>query len=443
MTTFVDLGVYQSMVILILLLILVLLNGHIMAYGTLRAGKIRFGAFSLINISLYYGLLVLLTSYIYEKYLGSEHSFWTEYFARMNINFIVAFIIGEILFSIFLLARARVYKKRTITKAAIKESADNLPMGVCSALEGGLVALSNWEMNRICHLITGKDLQNADRFWDTIISGNFKNGAKRWGTDSNPIISFPDGRTWSFQRRSLKIEGEEVSEITAIDTSELNELRLELERNNKALIEMGVRLRKYSSDVLETKAKEEKLAIKMMIHDDLGYVILATRHFFRWKSSDEEGRLEIKVLLKLWRKSILILRGGEGAKKTTVLDSLISAGQSIGIKVVLSGQLTKDIEVSKLILESAGECLTNSVRHAYATEMYLDIKETGENYIVNISNNGVIPKTELVEGGGLSSIRNKIESRNGVMELSHKPVFNLRLTIPRKGDGCFEKSSNC
>ncbi len=126
--------------------------------------------------------------------------------------------------------------------------------------------------------------------------------------------------------------------------------------------------------------------------------------------------------------------GYNGSKKITELNSLDIVAKTIGISMVLEGSLPKDINAANLILIAARECLTNSFRHAHATELYLKIVEATKSYTAIFSNNGIIPKAKIIEGGGLSNLRNKIEATGGIMEVSHIPKFALKVCIPKEGD---------
>ena len=76
------------------------------------------------------------------------------------------------------------------------------------------------------------------------------------------------------------------------------------------------------------------------------------------------------------------------------------------------------------------EALTNAVRHAQADQLYINFSESfsGEKCIC-FSNNGKQPEGVLLEGGGLSSLRTKIEQAGGSMELHTQPEFCLIIRL--------------
>lgn len=70
------------------------------------------------------------------------------------------------------------YERNTLTKSAIKESVEYLPMGLCFFTKQGFILLSNWKMEQICQELTGKDLQNGNVFWSRLSRDQITNLAE-------------------------------------------------------------------------------------------------------------------------------------------------------------------------------------------------------------------------------------------------------------------------
>ncbi len=76
----------------------------------------------------------------------------------------------------------------------------------------------------------------------------------------------------------------------------------------------------------------------------------------------------------------------------------------------LEGRLPQESENKDIILKAAIEALNNAVRHAGgATELNLTIKEVEEEYTIELTNNGILPKEEIIEGGGLSASEKRLK----------------------------------
>lgn len=76
----------------------------------------------------------------------------------------------------------------------------------------------------------------------------------------------------------------------------------------------------------------------------------------------------------------------------------------------------------------------NVVKHAGGDRLFVNITDTDTEHILEITNNGNKPKCEIVEGGGLKSLRKKIINENGKMEVISRPEYKLIITIPKKED---------
>ena len=81
------------------------------------------------------------------------------------------------------------------------------------------------------------------------------------------------------------------------------------------------------------------------------------------------------------------------------------------------------------------ECVTNAVRYAEATELYVVFAETQTESSVTVTNNGRIPESPIVEGGGLSTLRRRVERAGGTMTVQSRPRFQLTVTVPKGKEG--------
>ena len=79
--------------------------------------------------------------------------------------------------------------KRSLRRA-IKESADNLPSGICFADSNGVIILCNRQMHRLCHVLMGRDLQYLDELRAALKAPADGVTPVDAGTSS---LQFPDG----------------------------------------------------------------------------------------------------------------------------------------------------------------------------------------------------------------------------------------------------------
>lgn len=82
-------------------------------------------------------------------------------------------------------------------------------------------------------------------------------------------------------------------------------------------------------------------------------------------------------------------------------------------------------------MPALSECMINSVRHGGATELEIDFTNQRDYDTVRVSNNGSVPEEGVVEGGGLSTLRRRVESSCCQMAVSTAPVFSVTFRIPK------------
>ncbi len=316
-------------------------------------------------------------------------------------------------------------QKNKISPLSVKESFDNLPTGLCFAKENGMVQLVNYQMNRLSYLLTGSDLQNAEAFWKLVSEGELDDDVERvFFGEGKTEIRFKDDHVWSFAREVV----DSVIQITANDVTEYHSLTDTLEEKNADLIKMNERLRKHGENVDEVTRSKERLETKMRIHSEFGRALIVTRHALDSDDSD------LTSVPELWKRNIAVLRmEAEPVSDADHLSTLVKAAESAGVVIEVRGRMPRDKEARMLILAAAAETLTNAVRHAQAQKLLIEIETMPDCIIARFTNDGRIPESDVVvEGGGLSSLRKKVERAKGEMEIVLAPRFVLSVKLPKE-----------
>ena len=304
--------------------------------------------------------------------------------------------------------------RRQLSPVSIKESCDHLPSALCFAWENGLPCLKNLKMDELSHLLTGEALLNANVFWETI--------------ESQPIVTLPDGQTWSFARVRMTMAGRTVYQITGTNITEEARLQRELEKDNLRLKDMNRRLRQYGQDVQEATREKEILHAKTRVHDEIGHALLQTRQFLAGTQGDAAR------VCAAWRQNTqLLLAKYADEQRTDAFEQLARAAQAIGVTIARSGAFPQEgTESAQLVEAAAHECLTNLVRHAGGTRLEIISEKTASGWRVRYLNDGAVPSGPIVEGSGLTALRARTEAASGAMEIVHAPRFELTLTLPEE-----------
>lgn len=321
--------------------------------------------------------------------------------------------------------------KNTITRFSIKESMDELPMGLCFSHTNGVILLANGRMNALCQQIVGRDLQDAERFWEILSGDEPLHDAERFTMNGEQLLRFPDGTVWSFCRDTIAIEGTPIVQITAMDITELYRMTEKLRIQNEDLDEMNLRLRRYGENVDELVRKQEWLDTKMRIHGEFGQALLAARRFL---AQPDAAKADPGTLLSQWSKIIAILRQHTGSSdEEHTLEELYEAAESVGIRITLDGQFPDGRREKRMLVSAAAEALTNAVKHAGAAEFSIHMEETEQEYLARFTNDGRKPSGPIAEGGGLGNLRKQIERAGGAMQTAVTPGFALIVKLPKKG----------
>ena len=105
------------------------------------------------------------------------------------------------------------------------------------------------------------------------------------------------------------------------------------------------------------------------------------------------------------------------------------------LSFIKTGELPGQDDAAYLLVCAVRECVTNAVRYAKASELYADFSETQNQVGVTVTNNGIAPAGPIREGGGLSTLRRRIERAGGTMDVQSQPYFKLTVTVPKRMEG--------
>lgn len=365
---------------------------------------------------------------LFAAQVKSAHPAWrtspiVEGATALPVILPILLLLAVIVVLLTIVIQERKFEQNSITRSSVKESLDWLNTGLCFAYKNGMVMLINHRMNNLSHTIFGRDLQNANAFWENLKGGETQAGVMRLSMGANPSFRLPDQTVWTFAREV--IEG--ITQLTAAETTKLNKLTEELKEKNAELSVMNYRLRKYGENVDELTREKERLETKARIHRELGQALLLTRRYLQGESDNTQE------LLNVLNRTIAMLRlESESPKNDEPLDMLMKAAHSVGIEICITGQMPEQEDANRLFFEAATEALTNAVRHADAKKLCIAFSEDDSSYSVCFMNDGKQPQNKIVEGGGLGSLRQKTEQIGGTMEVLYQPEFVLKLIVLKK-----------
>ncbi len=412
-------AVWQGILLVLSLITVITLTGCCaLSFRHRYSTKKQFGmgAVLLLNAALY--VLMQVDSSI----TGAEHI--------LHLPYVLAFAATVVSLTLAVRSILRETKNRkTINNTSIKESFDNLPTGVCFFNEAGLPALCNRAMHRFSFAVSGKDVQFITDLGD-LLNEDFEpiDGAVKDGK----VFTVSDGRAWQLEKRTVTDEtGGIYTQFVALDVTDLQRNRVELTEENNQLRHTQTELKRLSANVVAVTREEEILNTKMRVHDEMGRCLIEARKYLREGSSESIP----ENVISAWQRAVSMLKYNNETADEDMLSQVRKTCESVKLGFVQVGKLPKEESAAYLLTCAVRECVTNAVRYAGASELYADFTETETEATVVVHNNGKQPDSEIIEGGGLSTLRRRVERAGGTMTVQSRPRFQLTVTVPKGKEG--------
>ncbi|ADU28980.1 sensor histidine kinase [Evansella cellulosilytica] len=218
-----------------------------------------------------------------------------------------------------------------------------------------------------------------------------------------------------------------------------------LQEKNEALLSEYRRLkRRIASDEKDAR-QEERAEIAREIHDSVGHrltALLMQLEVFRMQAQSEEKEKiqELKLLakesLEETRNAVKTLKHEDVGGLTAIINLIRRLEAESFIKVNFSirhGALSVPLrnEQAVAVYRAVQEALTNMMRHSRSRHVDIVFEAPAGSVFRFEVSNPTTEKTELHEGFGLTSMRERIEQAGGNLEINvYKDVFLVRGTFP-------------
>ena len=205
------------------------------------------------------------------------------------------------------------------------------------------------------------------------------------------------------------------------DITELHNKKLELNAQITRLKAISREIKWLSDNVLLLTREKEVLSAKTKLHDDMGAGLIAIRRILQHNQKREAANA-----MELFRRAVTAIKHDNVfLMGRDELERFMQDADAIGINVNLSGELPEQEELRNIMILAMRECLTNSVSHAGATTINIQVEKMGGSVSMKITNDGSCPETEVVPKGGLLNLYRHIMDIGGTMEIQSKPRFVL------------------
>ena len=326
------------------------------------------------------------------------------------------------------------YRQRgkNLSRNSVKEAIDTLPSAICYFAPSGAVKLCNLQMHRLFRSLTQSDMQTFEELQKALEECDTKSGIISLPNVKQTYL-FPSGKAWRYSQTEITAsDGVAYTEVIFSDVTELYEKNLKLKEQTVQLEKISRDLKVLSDNVSTMTKEKELLTAKTRLHDRMSSGILAMRKILQHEQATEK----IVDAVNLFQKAVSAIKNdNEYPLQRGELAEFMRDADTIGVKVELNGELPQQQEQHRVFLIAMRECLTNSVRHANATILTIDIHNDDCSNSIRITNNGKPPESKVTPKGGLVNLYNHIANLGGTMEIKSNPVFELIVTVPKTKEG--------
>ena len=333
---------------------------------------------------------------------------WLASFGECPVRVMAACEAGLALFLFFTARDAFRYRKRHVTPDSVKQAMDLLPVGIAFGEPDGTVHFRNLVMDHLSVGLTGKLLTDLNVF----------------RAAAGDQVSM-EGRVW--QIHSRETPGSPFTQLTATDITEQAMILADLEAKNRKLKDIHLRLEMFNRQAERNIIAQEMLTARMTVHDELGHILLESRHYL----NDPKAFNEALLLQTLKNTNAYLLR--EYDQDDTARDALADAidmAEAIGVEVTIAGRIPLEAPGRGLLAAAIQECAANAVKHADGTALSVRIQQEESGTRFSLENDGAPPSGPVRETGGLLSLRALTQSKGGRMEVESVPSFRVVIFLP-------------
>lgn len=328
--------------------------------------------------------------------------------------------------ALVIIKKCRSNIKNSLSRDSVKTAVDELHSGILFCKRNGKILLINIRMQRLMIALYGEIFRDGKAFWKMLSSGKTSNDCAATQLDDKTVFILPDGKVWLFTKCYIYVYGNRYVQVSAADVTEQWNLTRRLSGLRTQLQRRGTELEEMIENIRQLGREEEMLKIRSRFHDVLGQRLALLFRSFREGLEPDE-----KLLCDFANGLPDELYGG----KTVItaeerLKTLVSLMDGIGVSLIVKGRLPQNESISLLLVDIITEATTNSVRHAMASQIYVDLRQKEGLVSLCVTDNGIPPEGPITEGGGLGSIRSKVQLFDGQMTVRAEPNFALSISIP-------------
>jgi len=201
---------------------------------------------------------------------------------------------------------------------------------------------------------------------------------------------------------------------------------------------LNAELRATRSLLADSARVGERLRISRELHDLLGHHLTALSLNLEVAGHLSEGRVQehvrqahtlARLLLTDVREAVSAMRGEDRMDLAAALRTLVEGVPALEVALEIDAALpVHDAEHAQVLLRCAQEIITNTIRHAQAQRLWLEVARDGGTLRLSARDDGI--GGEVVRAGnGLSGMRERLLAVGGRIEIATAPGQGFSIVI--------------
>ena len=372
--------------------------------------------YALFSSSIVIAVIVIFLIQVFALTLRGNESAFTIFFNHLPIWLYILvisiFFVVAALFGAYLV----IYNKSHITPNSIIKAFNTSKDGFLYFESDGACILINETMVNIVSDINKEYILNGYDFLNKV---------------KGQTITLENGLTYKFIDKEIRISGRNesrpVTELIALDVSELVNKNRELEEDNNKLKALNTELIEYNKNMLEAIHHEEILKAKINIHNEMNELILESSYLL---TNDDKDK-KTKILNKWENNALLLFKEAEHRNDDDFIHDLGVLADAIGVKMKCDNYsiITQNDKLVGLFTHACKEALTNVAKHTNSKEMTIELKKENNIAVMSFINKNNKNTKTIKKGGGLVNLEKHVEQLQGKMIIINKEQFILRIEV--------------
>lgn len=392
---------------------------------------IRHQLISIAGTLLFFAIFVMLMFVRRQMIEETEISVYLQPVASAPLLLYVALFVGGVLLLIF----ESIYDVRkfrsSLSEYSILQAVNDLEDGLVIFDKNKRLVFANQKMHELSFAIFGQSLYRFASFPEWIENGFCAEDVYCLPQLTHVAYYLPSGDVWQIRPLTITIDGENYSEYVASDITQQYDLRRQIEQENALLKKRQKLIANSTKTIIENNVREEQLAYKMRIHDSLGQCVTTVSHIMQ-----DTG--DIKTCAKIWAEAIAGLRTYEDTASSETgqraFREQLRLLEQLGCAVKCEGPTPTSPLHAQIFRDAIRTAAINAVRHANADTLFVATKTEASAFVITISDNGHAENLRMTEGGGLSSLRQKVENAGGEMKVVAEKSIRIHISLPMKNE---------